>query len=209
MASQAHPVSWLAEHGPVELERLFRAIVFHPSTPLLLTDSERRSQEASTGASRLLGLPREKIVGRPLEDFAAPDSDPVISERWSSFLKEGEQDGTLALVGTGGTPLEVEYSAKGSVLPARHLLALREKSAAKDTGAAPAWVQDYALFLLDTDGKIFAWYAGAERIYGHQSGDVLGEDVSLLCSGEGVVRTSREQLKRAASEGHVGTKAGT
>jgi formate hydrogenlyase transcriptional activator len=30
-------------------------------------------------------------------------------------------------------------------------------------------VQDYALFLLDADGQIVAWYAGAERIYGYKS----------------------------------------
>lgn len=42
----------------------FRAIVFHPSTPILIADDDRHYQEASIGASRLLGLPRESIIGR-------------------------------------------------------------------------------------------------------------------------------------------------
>ena len=139
MASQPQVAGWLAENGPKELELLFRAIVFHPSTPILLTDDDRRYRDASVGASKLLGLPREKIIGRSLDDFAAPNVKPVISERWRAFLEEGEQEGTLQLVGPDGGPRDVEYSAKGNVLPVRHLLVLHDKT------NVPGWVQDYAL----------------------------------------------------------------
>ncbi len=47
------------------------------------------------GASKLLGLPREKIIGRRLDDFAEPTFKPVISERWRAFLETGQQEGTL------------------------------------------------------------------------------------------------------------------
>jgi hypothetical protein len=63
MASQPQANRWLAENGPKELDRLFRAIVFQPSTPILLADNDRHNVEASIGASKLLGLPREKIIG--------------------------------------------------------------------------------------------------------------------------------------------------
>ena len=109
MASQARATSWLTENGPRELELLFRAIVFHPSAPILLADNDRHYREASVGASKLLGLPREKIIGRKLDDFAEPGFKPVISERWRAFLEEGEQEGTLQLVGPDGDPREVEY----------------------------------------------------------------------------------------------------
>ena len=71
-ASQPEAARWLAENGPKELERLFRAIVFHPSAPILLADDEGHYQEASTGATKLLGAKREEILGRGLGDFAAP-----------------------------------------------------------------------------------------------------------------------------------------
>src|SRR5580698_7929709 len=144
MASQPVAGGWLVENGPKELEQLFRAVVFQPSVPILLTDDDRKYREASVGASKLLGLPREQIIGRSLDDFAEPSFKPVISERWRTFLEEGEQEGTLPLVGPDGGAREVEYIAKGNVLPARNLVVLRDGS----KSSIPGWVQDYALFLL-------------------------------------------------------------
>ena len=218
MASHPQAAGWLVENGPKELELLFRAIIFHPSAPILLADNDRHYRDASVGASKLLGLPREKIIGRSLDDFAEPSFKPVISKRWRAFLEEGEQEGTLQLVGPDGAPRDVEYSAKGNVLPVRHLLVLRGKTTNTPGGgpvemdidpsksSVPAWVQDYALFLLDVDGQVVAWYAGAERIYGYKSREVVGQHVSLFYPDEDALLKLGEKLKRAAGEGHVGTE---
>jgi formate hydrogenlyase transcriptional activator len=212
--SQQQTVRWLTENGPKELELLLRAIVFQPSAPILLADNDRQYREASVGASRLLGLPREKIIGRSLDDFAQPSLKPAISERWRRFLEEGEQEGTLQLVGPDGSLQDVEYSAKGNVLPIRHLLVLRAKTKPEGVPAesdkfpskssVPAWVQDYALFLLDMDGQIVSWYAGAERIYGYKSGEIVGQPGSLVYSDEDASRELKQELSRAAAEGHSG-----
>jgi PAS domain S-box-containing protein len=59
---------------------------------------------------------------------------------------------------------------------------------------------------LDVDGQVVAWYAGAERIYGYKSGEVIGQHVSLFYPEEDALRTLQEKLKRAAGEGHLGTE---
>lgn len=212
-ASVPQTTDWLLEHGPKELDLLFRAIIFHLSTPILIADDDRHYHEASIGASKLLGLPREQIIGRSLDDFAVPDIKPVVSERWQAFLEKGEQAGTLRLLGPDGTPRDVEYTAKGNVLPVRHLLLLRDKTkpaeADKDPSRnrIPSWVQDYALFLLDVDGQVAAWYAGAERIYGYKSDEAVGRHVSVLYPGEDKLRGKmKEDLERAAGEGHFGNE---
>ena len=40
--------------------------------------------------------------------------------------------------------------------------------------------QDYAFLSLDADGRIVAWHAGAERIYGYKSEEIIGQHVSCL-----------------------------
>ncbi len=214
-ASHTEAPRWLLENGPQKLELLFQAIVFHPSAPILLADDNRQYRDASVGAGNLLGVPREAIIGRTVDDFVEPSLKPVISERWRAFLEEGEQEGTLQLVGPDGASRDVHYLAKRNVLPVRHLLVLRDQNpdelasgpAEGDTDAksvVPVWVQDYALFLLDADGQVAAWYAGAERIYGYTSDEAVGRHASLFYPDEDAPTKLLEKLKRAAGEGHVG-----
>jgi len=65
-------------------------------------------------------------------------------------------------------PAKVPYT-KSDVSPGRHLLRLHDKSDA-----------DYALLLLDADGRIAAWYPGAERVYGHKNEEIVGQLVNCL-----------------------------
>jgi PAS domain S-box-containing protein len=171
------------------------------------------------GASKFLGVPREKLIGKRLDDFATPEFKPVIPERWRSFLRKGEQEGTFQLTGLDGTRRDVEYIAKTNVLPLRHLLLLRDKtidtpkhgSNETDSNAFEASVaaglRDYALFLLDASGHVVRWYAGAERIYGYEPDYVVGQHISFLCPGGDSVRVQlNEELKRTAIGGHFGNE---
>jgi formate hydrogenlyase transcriptional activator len=201
-------LSWLLENGPKKLELLFRAIIYHPSAPILITDDEGKSQDASAGAGKLLGQPREKIIGHAVEEFADPDIKPQISELWKALQEQGEQRGTLRLVGADSTPQDVEYVAKGSVLPVRNLLVLRDKAAQNEAASMdpfPSWVQDYALYLLDIEGRVAAWYAGAERIYEYPASEAIGRNVSFLYPDDGIVPV-QEELRRALAEGHFGAE---
>ncbi|MGC9950267.1 MAG: sigma 54-interacting transcriptional regulator [Bryobacteraceae bacterium] len=210
--SQSLATGWLAKNGPRELELLFRAIVYHPSAPILVADDDGNTREASIGAGKLLGLPRQKIIGRPVGDFAPPACKPEISQLWKTLQERGEQEGTLHLLGGDARPRDVAYTGKANVLPVRHVLVLHETPAPSGAQAAPAdpvpaWVQDYALYLMDIEGQVAAWYSGAERIYGYRADETLGQHVSFLYPREDTLRFRLQQeFKRAAGEGHMGTE---
>ncbi len=203
-ASRQQTTSWLLDNGPKELELLFRAIIYQPSAPILITDDDRRHRDASSGAGKLLGLPREQIIGQSLDDFAAPAVKAAIPDHWQTLLKEGERIGSLQLSGPGGTSREIEFVAKANVLPSRNLLMLRDPVEAE---TVPSWMQDYALFLLDADGRIAAWYGGAQRIYGYDAAESIHRHVSFLypedCSPP---PAPQEEFKRAGAEGHFATE---
>ena len=207
--SQPSGADWLVENGPRELELLFRAIVYHPSAPLLIADDDGNSRDASAGAAKLLGLPREKIIGHQLDDFASPGFKPQVSQLWRAFLEHGEQEGTLQLVGPDGIPREVEYTAKGNVLPVRHAVVLRDKTASAAAASRQYSVMGAGLraLLLDIEGRVVAWYSGAARIFGYQADEVIGQHVSFLHPGDDTLQVSLQaEFKRAADEGHTGTE---
>jgi PAS domain S-box-containing protein len=68
-------------------------------------------------------------------------------------------------------------------------------------------VKDSALLLLDADGRVAAWYAGAERIYGYRSEEAIGQDLSFLYSSEDAQGAGPQgELTRAASGGRFGNE---
>ena len=63
---------------------------------------------------------------------------------------------------------------------------------------------DYAVFLLDPQGRVISWNPGAERISGYPEKEVLGEHVSLFYRPEEVVRNRPDRLLwLAAQEGRT------
>jgi PAS domain S-box-containing protein len=64
-------------------------------------------------------------------------------------------------------------------------------------------VEDYAIVMLDPDGRIVSWNEGAERIKGYQVWEVIGEHFSVFYTEEDVERgLPEEELRVAFAEGH-------
>ena len=65
-------------------------------------------------------------------------------------------------------------------------------------------IQDYAIFLLDCEGRVASWSAGAERIKGYSAGEILGRHFSCFYTPEDVARGKPEQeLEQAMRTGRV------
>jgi PAS domain S-box-containing protein len=61
---------------------------------------------------------------------------------------------------------------------------------------------DYAIFLLDRDGRIVSWNRGAERLKGYTAAEVIGRHFSMFYPREAIERRWPEQeLENAAARG--------
>src|SRR5579864_2045100 len=96
-ASAQQAAGWLVRDGLRELELLFRAVLSHPSEPILIADDDRHCLDASSAAGKLLGLSKDKIIGRRIDDFLNPSSQSKIAQLWGTFLEQGEQEGAFRL----------------------------------------------------------------------------------------------------------------
>ncbi len=59
-------------------------------------------------------------------------------------------------------------------------------------------VTDYAIFLLDCDGKIETWNAGAETIKGYKAEEIIGQHISCFYSAEDIASGKPQQVLETA-----------
>src|SRR5215472_5339150 len=89
--------------------------------------------------------------------------------------------------------MELKFSGSIQDLPASDRLELLVDS-----------VTDYAIYLLDREGVIRTWNAGAERIKGYRAAEVVGQHFSLLFAPEDKVADVPSQiLARAGRDGRA------
>ncbi|HEY7114929.1 MAG TPA: PAS domain S-box protein [Thermoanaerobaculia bacterium] len=62
-----------------------------------------------------------------------------------------------------------------------------------------AGVSDYAIFLLDPEGRVATWNAGAERIKGYAPREILGKHFSLFYTPEAVAAGAPDRALRTAT----------
>ncbi len=138
------------------MEVLLRVLVQQAAAPLVIVNDGWECQEASAGATKLLGSSRQEIVGGRME-----------------FGRESVA--TFTRLGPEAAERPLHYTARATVLPGWTLLVLSEDSE-QEHPQAP----DYALSVLDTEGRIAAWYEGAERVYGYPRSEILGQSSALF-----------------------------
>ncbi len=179
-ASELTAANRLIEIGTKELEVLLRVLVQQAAAPLVIVNDGWECQEASAGATKLLGSSRQEIVGGRME-----------------FGRESVA--TFTRLGPEAAERPLHYTARATVLPGWTLLVLSEDSE-QEHPQAP----DYALSVLDTEGRIAAWYEGAERVYGYPRSEILGQSSALFHLSENAPTLNfKEQLERAAAQGHT------
>jgi PAS domain S-box-containing protein len=68
-------------------------------------------------------------------------------------------------------------------------------------------VKDYAIFMLDADGKVASWNLGAERIKGYRHAEIVGQDYALFYTADERARgLPREELQLAEIQGSLETE---
>ncbi len=65
-------------------------------------------------------------------------------------------------------------------------------------------VQDYAIFMLDPDGTVRSWNAGAQRLKGYLADEIIGKSMEVFYPADAIARGwPAEALKRAAAQGRI------
>jgi PAS domain S-box-containing protein len=89
-----------------------------------------------------------------------------------------------------------------AVMQSRHPLSGPSAAGADQFRLLVEAVKDYAIFLLDADGRVVSWNAGAERIKGYRAEEILGRDYATFYEPEeAAAGRPAAALAHAAREG--------
>lgn len=76
------------------------------------------------------------------------------------------------------------------------------RKAAEEFRALVEAVQDHAIYRMDTEGRVMTWNAGAERITGYSTDEIIGKPISIFYPAEDrAAKVPETELKTAATEG--------
>jgi PAS domain S-box-containing protein len=106
--------------------RLFEALFEHALDAVLVVDDERRYVEANPAACELIGLPRESIAGRRVEDFFEVVGNRSVPDAWAAFQRQGTETGVCCVRRPDGSFRYAGFRAKANFAPGLHLSILRD-----------------------------------------------------------------------------------
>jgi PAS domain S-box-containing protein len=212
-----------------EAEERLAATLYSIGDGVLATDEDARVTIINRVAQQLTGWSEEQGLGRRIDDVfhiinrdtRAPVATPI--ER---VLKEGKivglanhtvliaRDGTERPIDDSGAPIrDSQQRIRGAVLVFRDVTAEAQAEEALRQSEERlrlmiASVRDYAIYMLDPEGRVVTWNAGAEQIKGYEEGEIIGAHFSRFFAVEDIAAGKPViELETAARDGRFEDEA--
>jgi PAS domain S-box-containing protein len=145
------------------------------------------------GVVRMYGWSAEEAIGRVSHELLKTEFPEPLRDIEAALLRDGSWEGELAHRHKNGTPLRVAShwllhrdldGEPQSVLEVNNdITALRRaerdlREAERRYGAVVDQIRDYAIFMLDTDGRVTSWNEGVKRVLGFDEHEFVGRNVA-------------------------------
>jgi PAS domain S-box-containing protein len=198
-----------------------RAILDTALDAIISINHEGLVQEWNPAAERSFGYSRAAALGQPVDELIVPEA---LRTRYRNGLADYLLNGAVSLV---GRPVELKLQrANGILFPVEVSITrsgtddapwctaiIRDITDRKSTLEAlqqseeyfrllVEGVKDYAMYLLDPEGRVAGWNAGAERLEGYEAKEIIGKHFSAFFTPEDIKAGVPEKiLKQAKAEG--------
>lgn len=199
---------------------LFRLLVESVSDyAIFALDAKGHIVTWNPGARRIKGYGADEIIGRHFSAFYPPEDVTAGKPSWE--LQVAAHDGRIEDEGWrlrkdgsrfwAHVVISAVRNDKGEVIGfAKVTRDLTERRAAEEAlrqsqerfRLLVQSVQDYAILMLDPDGRVVSWNEGAERIKGYTADEILGRSFATLYPDDAVAAgLPQRELAVAAREG--------
>ncbi|HEU4884388.1 MAG TPA: PAS domain S-box protein [Longimicrobium sp.] len=199
-------------HGEVPFRLLVESVRDYA---IFMLDPEGYIRSWNTGARHIKGYTAQEIIGQHFSIFYTADAlerrhpwyELEVAEREGRFEEEGwrlRKDGTRFWANVVITAVRDETGTLVGFAKVTRDLTERQSLRAdhERLRLLVDSVQDYAIFLLDSDGHILTWNRGAERIKGYTPREIIGQHFSIFYTADAKARRHPEfELQVAARDG--------
>lgn len=196
-----------------ESEERFRRLAEATFEAIAVTE-QGRLVEVNENFVRMFGYDREQLTSMHAPDFHPPDQRDLVRRM---NLSGQEAPYETIYVTKDGRQFPAEIRGKAMPYQGRtvRVTAIRDISGQKQTEEALRQseerfrllverVKDYAIFLVDTDGRVVSWNEGAALLKGYRSDEIIGRPIHTFYIQEDVrAHKARHLLKQAAEQGRV------
>jgi PAS domain S-box-containing protein len=199
----------------VSEERLRLLIESVQDYAIFTVNPDNRVDSWNPGAERILGYTEEEIIGRNSAILFTPQdrAEGVPEQEMRTALAEGRaaderwhvrMDGTRFFASGEMTLVrDDEGTLRGYV---KIMQDLTERKHTQETVRASEErqrllidsVQDYAIFTMNTEGRIDSWNPGAERTFGYREQEIIGQEAAIIFTPEDRANAVPEQELRTA-----------
>ncbi|HVF80158.1 MAG TPA: PAS domain S-box protein [Solirubrobacteraceae bacterium] len=200
-----------------------QAVLDHAPDGFVSMARDGRIIEWNLQAERMFGWSRAEALGCTVAELIVPPQARGDHEHGlARYLQTGEAHvlnrpiEVQALTKDGGLIcVELTIAAVASAEETTFNAFLRDISARKTSDEALATseerlrlmvenVEDYAILMLDTEGRVVTWNAGAQRLKGYEAEEIIGRHFSVFYPREDVAAGKPEwELQTAAAEGRL------
>lgn len=151
-----------------------------------------RFQQANSVAQETLGFTAEELLKKSWQNLIHPEDYPLFSRQWQEFTTTTQninfetrcrcQDGSykwLLWNVTFDSEEELIYAIARDVTQVKEADAVRRQTETLFRLLVNS-VKDYAIYMLDSQGRVMSWNQGAERTNGFTASEIIGQHVSCF-----------------------------
>jgi PAS domain S-box-containing protein len=200
-----------------ESEERYRALVENANDIIYAYDLTGRFISVNRTGERVTGYTREEILRMNIADVVAPEHLEQAQRRIAEMVAGGVLGNyEFEIIAKDGSRVTLEVNSRVSLHGdvavgiqgiARDITdrkraeeALRESE--ERFRLLVEGIRDYAIFMLDTEGRIASWNEGAERLKGYRPDEAIGQPHTLCSTAEDITEgTPTRALQVAATEG--------
>ncbi len=176
-----------------ESEDRYYALVESLGDGVLSSTADGRIRMANPAAARVLGMPRDMLLGRDLRDLTHPDDLPMMDEEMGK-RRQGERsvyefrlirpdDSAVRTIQVTATPqLDAQREFQGSLGIFRDVTQERDMQQRLRLLAHTLESVDESVVVCGPDDRIVFVNRAFERTYGYEERELIGQDISVVRS---------------------------